>query len=90
VAGGDFSNLRIMAHATEPDADVTLVVQKPDGSYLCNDDLDIGVSTDPLVEGAFPAGTYKIWIGSYESGANEAYKLGISELSSVTPASLAN
>jgi len=31
-----------------------------------------------------------IWFGSYEHGANEAYKLGVSELDSVTPSSLGN
>ncbi|NOY90647.1 MAG: peptidase S1 [Deltaproteobacteria bacterium] len=87
VAGGDFSSLRVMAHATTDGEDVTLVIQKPDGSYMCNDDTE---GFDPVVAGAFPAGTYKIWIGSYEHGANEAYKLGVSELDSVTPSSLGN
>ena len=82
VASDSFTNLRIMAHSS---GDVTLVVQKPDGSYLCNDDFE---GTDPLVEGSFPPGTYKIWIGSYEQGTNSPYKLGFSELSSVTPATL--
>jgi len=85
VVGADFGNLRVMAHATTANDDVTLVVQKPDGSYLCNDDTD---GLDPVVTGAFPAGTYKIWVGSYEHGANEAYRLGVSELNSVTPSTL--
>jgi hypothetical protein len=82
VAATAFANLRVMAHST---GDITLVVQKPDGTYLCNDDTD---GTDPLVEGAFPAGTYKVWIGSYQAGTNSPYTLGFSELSSVMPSGL--
>lgn len=82
VAATAFANLRVMAHST---GDITLVVQKPDGTYLCNDDTD---GTDPLVEGAFPAGTYKVWIGSYQAGTNSPYTLGFSELASVMPSGL--
>ena len=79
-----FSNLRVLAHS---DQDITLVIQKPDGSYMCNDDAE---GTDPIVTGSFPAGTYKVFIGSYEAGANSQYTLGFTELGSVTAASLAN
>lgn len=82
VAATAFANLRVMAHSQ---GDVTLIVQKPDGTYLCNDDAE---NTDPIVEGAFPAGTYKVWIGSYQAGTNSPYTLGFSELSSVMPSSL--
>ncbi|MBX3249706.1 MAG: hypothetical protein KF901_21190 [Myxococcales bacterium] len=76
----NFSTLRIIAHAQ---GDTTLVVQKPDGTYVCNDDAE---DLNPIVEGAFGPGTYKIWVGSYEPGANLAYRLGFTELSSVTAA----
>ncbi|MCB9621236.1 MAG: hypothetical protein H6724_17480 [Sandaracinus sp.] len=82
VASTAFANLRVMAHSQ---GDVTLVVQKPDGTYVCNDD---GEGTDPIVEAAFPAGTYKVWIGSYQAGTNSPYTLGFTELASVTAASL--
>lgn len=77
-----FSSLRVMAHST---ADITLVIQKPDGSYICNDDSE---GTNPLVEAPFAAGVYKVWIGSYEQGTNSPYTLGFSELSDKTPSSL--
>ena len=77
-----FSSLRVMAHST---ADITLVIQKPDGTYVCNDDSE---GTNPLVEAPFAAGVYKIWIGSYEQGTNSPYTLGFSELSDKTPSSL--
>ncbi len=83
VASGAFANLRVMAHSA---SDITLVVQKPDGSYLCNDDFE---AMNPLVEGPMPPGTYKIWIGSYQQGENAAYTLGFTELGSVNPSNLA-
>lgn len=81
-ARGAFSTMRILGHSS---GDVTLVVQKPDGSYLCNDDAE---GTDPVVEGSFAAGSYRIWVGSYEQGRNAQYRLGFSELSSTRAASL--
>ena len=81
-ATGAFSTLRVMAHST---ADITLVIQKPDGTYLCDDDTD---GTNPVVEGSFAPGTYKVWIGSYEQGTNSPYTLGFSELADRTPSSL--
>jgi hypothetical protein len=84
AAGTPFGNLRVMTHS---ESDTTLVIQKPDGSYACNDDTD---GLNPLVVIAnAPAGTYKIWIGSYAQGENASYKLGFSELDSVTPTTLA-
>ncbi len=82
TAGGAFGNLRIMAKST---GDITLVVRMPDGTFRCNDDHE---GTDPLISGNFPAGTYGIWIGSYQSGTNSPYTIGFSELSSINPSSL--
>lgn len=82
VASAAFANLRIMAKS---DVDITLVVQKPDGSFLCDDDTD---GTNPVVAGEFAPGTYKIWIGSYDAEANGRYTLGVSELADVMPSAL--
>lgn len=50
------------------DADPTLVVELPDGSYQCSDDAAENV-LDPLVRMENPAqGTYKIWVGTYDEG----------------------
>lgn len=84
VASNAFSNLRVLVHSTD---DTTLVIQKPDGTYMCNDDAE---GHNPIVTGAFPAGTYKVHIGSYNQGENSRYTLGFTELGSVTAASLAN
>lgn len=66
--------------------DVTLVVELPTGELLCNDDYE---DQDPLVVTEnLPAGTYRIWVGSFAAGANHPYTLGISELASTVPSSL--
>lgn len=77
-------NLRIYAKSGE---DITLVVQKPDGTYLCNDDFE---GRDPLVTmESFPAGTYKVWVGSYSTeDGGAAYKLGFSTDAAATPSQL--
>jgi len=82
VLGGVSANLRIMAHSN---IDTTLVIQKPDGSYACNDDSD-GLNPMALLPNA-AAGNYRIWLGTYsqEETGDKSYKLGISEMPSVTP-----
>ena len=46
--------------------DTTLIMYKPDGSYVCNDD---GVGANPVIDVAnAAAGTYSLWIGTYSSG----------------------
>jgi hypothetical protein len=83
TAGGMFTSLRILAQSAQ---DVTLVVQKPDGTFVCNDDSE---GTNPIVAGTvFPPGNYKVWVGSYQAGVNAPYVLGFTELGSVTAASL--
>ncbi len=60
--GGGGSQLFIGAHS---DADTTLVVNAPDGSWYCSDDYH---GVNPLVGGPSPdAGQYDIWIGTYGS-----------------------
>jgi hypothetical protein len=46
------------------DGDPTLVIQAPDGKYLCNDDTN-EVLLDPTIEISKPAeGRYNVWVGS--------------------------
>lgn len=77
-------NLRFYARADE---DITLVIQQPDGSYICNDDTE---GLNPVVTAAnFPAGEYKVWVGSYSTeDGGASYKLGFSEQASAMPSSL--
>jgi len=76
-----FGFLRIFAESSD---DTTLVIQTPRGQVLCNDDA---YGLNPSVEGRFPAGTYRVWVGSYTQGESSSYRLGVTELRSVEPGS---
>ena len=56
-------------------ADTTIVVQGPGGIW-CNDDAN---STNPIIEGEWQPGVYKIWIGSYQENSVNNYRIRISE-----------
>jgi len=63
----------------ESDADVTLVINAPDGSWQCNDDGP-GRGLDPTVEFSDPvSGRYSIWVGTLEA-TPVSTRLMISEL----------
>lgn len=50
------------------DFDPTLVLQLPDGAYLCNDDASDNL-LDPELTVEMPAeGQYNLWVGSYDAG----------------------
>lgn len=83
------ANFRILAHSTaQPSQDITLVIQKPDGTFMCNDDA-APPATDPVLAGnSLLPGVYKIWVGSYQQGQFADYRIALTELSSVTTDSL--
>lgn len=59
-------------------ADVTLVVNLPDGSWACNDDFQ---GTNPGLIFRRPlSGQYDIWIGHYDRGSSVPAQLRISEV----------
>mgnify|MGYP000420290633 CR=1 FL=1 len=59
-------------------ADVTLVINLPDGKWICNDDFR---GTDPgIVFNRPQSGQYDIWIGHYGRGAGVPAQLLISEV----------
>lgn len=60
--------------------DTTLLINRPDGSWICNDDAT-GGTLDPMVELYDPApGQYDIWVGSYHAGSFVGGSLYITEL----------
>lgn len=61
-------------------ADVTLVVNGPDGSWHCDDDS--GDDSNPSLTFRPVAGRYEIWVGTYASGDSKPAVVSISELSS--------
>jgi hypothetical protein len=59
-------------------ADTTLVVNDPDGNWVCNDD---NIGFNPGLRFERPqAGTYDIWVGTYREGDGAEARLEISEL----------
>jgi hypothetical protein len=64
--------------AARSSADVTLVVNLPDGSWLCNDDFD---GTNPALVMERPqSGLYNIWVGTFERGNLQQSTLSITEI----------
>lgn len=59
-------------------ADTLLVLRKPDGEVLCNDNRS--GTKDPMIRSDFPIGTTQVWIGVREDGATADYRLGFSEV----------
>lgn len=63
-------------------ADTTLVVNAPDGSWYCDDDGG-QYGLNPAVRFNSPmSGQYDIWVGTYSGTANYPAQLHISEVSS--------
>jgi hypothetical protein len=62
---------------TPSSGDATLVVVTPDGNVWCDDD-SAGNYT-PRLEGWFPAGVYRVFVGSFEPGRTLTYNLLLSE-----------
>lgn len=63
----------------ESAGDTTLVINMPDGRWICNDDGSAGVNPG-IVFGPALSGQYDIWIGSYDEGEYHEARLNISEL----------
>jgi hypothetical protein len=72
-----FMELYVIARSRE---DVLLVIRKPDGTVLCNDNRP--GTRDPMVRASFPIGASQVWVGVHEQGATATYRLGFSELKS--------
>jgi hypothetical protein len=53
--------------------DTTLLIHGPSG-WTCSDEAE---GFNPAIEGEFPAGTYRIWVGSYQMGEYHDYSLSV-------------
>jgi hypothetical protein len=79
-----FDELHVLATSA---MDVTLVVRRPDGTMMCNDDFQ--ESHPGLTLSPAPAGSYQVWVGNYDEGGGPApYHLGVTTIDSVTPSML--
>jgi hypothetical protein len=75
---GSTTNLRIF-YAAADNGDTTLIVQTPDGNWLCDDDT--GGNLQPQIDIANPeAGAYAIWVGSFQTEEALDGNLYITEL----------
>jgi hypothetical protein len=62
------------------DADTTLVVNAPDGSWVCDDDGG-NEGLNPSISFAQPgSGQYDIWVGTFSQGGLQDSSLSVSEL----------
>lgn len=76
---GQSAELRIFFEAGDG-GDATLIVNRPDGSWACNDDARAG-TLDPMVVMPEPsAGQYDIWVGSFGPEGMIPGTLSITEL----------
>lgn len=74
----DANNTAQLYFYVESDDDTTLLINRPDGSWVCDDDGHEGLN--PLVHLAKPAGgLYNIWVGTYGDDLSDA-QLFISEI----------
>ncbi len=91
TVGAAIPMLRVLVNGG-PEADTTLAVRRPDGTYACNDDSgDPGNSFNPLVEIANAApGEYQVFVGGYSMGDTWAsYNLTFNEAAGVFPSTAA-
>lgn len=59
---------------TRSGTDLALVVQKPDGTYVCDDDSGPGLN--PAIDVTNPGrGTYRVWVGVYRANTVADYTL---------------
>ncbi len=65
---GEFMRLEV-----ESPADTTIIIKGPDGVW-CNDDAG---SVNPMIEGQWQQGLYRVWVGSYRANTNNDYRIKI-------------
>ncbi len=59
-------------------SDTTLLVNLPDGSWVCSDDA---TGNHPMIQLGQPmAGNYNIWVGTYQAGATQEATVYLSEV----------
>lgn len=63
-----FQSLRL---EVKSDADTTIIIKGPGGVW-CNDDTN---NTNPMIQGAWQSGVYKVWVGSYQADAHDTYQI---------------
>jgi len=76
---GSTSNLKIKFEANEDGEDTILIINTPNGEWLCNDDASEGTLNPLIYLTGQEEGQYDIWVASLSSGSYVEGKLIISE-----------
>lgn len=82
---GKSNSLRVFFQADNGTADATLIINTPNGQWICNDDAHSGTLNPEIELGSYGAGQFDIWVGSYSEGENISGTLKITELSEQRP-----
>lgn len=81
---GESANLHVYFVADESGNDATLIINNPNGAWLCNDDS--AASLNPAITLSAPStGRYDIWVGAYSQDEFISGELRISELNTAIP-----
>jgi hypothetical protein len=73
----------------EGDGDATVIVRRPDGTFVCADDADGSANLNPLVIVAGPtAGRYLVWVGRVDPAKPVTGKLTVASSADLKPAIL--
>ncbi|MBD2060258.1 hypothetical protein H6F88_30395 [Oculatella sp. FACHB-28] len=74
----DFSQLTLQVNSGG--GDTTLLVQGPsDSTVRCGDDTGRTNTDASIQDSSWQAGTYKVWVGAFESGSRHEYTLTVRE-----------
>ncbi len=74
----DFLQLYIDPRETSDPGALSVVVMRPDGTFVC--DVQRAADVPDVSAASWAPGLYRVWIGVDEEGATRAYHLGISEI----------
>jgi len=69
---------------TDSSGDPSLMLVAADGAVYCDDDGGHGLNS--RIEGSFPPGQYRVYVGSYQPGTSHRYRLLISAEHAAAPA----
>ena len=72
----NFSRLKLQVNS--PGNQTSLLIQGPDGVIYCADNID-GSEDTVVEESSWKSGTYRLWVGSVESGVRLNYTLSVRE-----------
>ncbi|TFH73418.1 serine protease [Gammaproteobacteria bacterium LSUCC0112] len=81
---GDSALLQLYFVASSIGDDATLIINNPEGTWLCNDDAPSSLNPGITINNPV-AGRYDIWVGAYAQGEFINGELRITELSTTVP-----